>query len=285
MARKKQTLRNDSGGRCNKTLLPTKTVDEDENGKKKRKLDGDGGSGVDILYQTREGGGVKFLTEPPLQMHEIVFKATAPEYFNAKVSFTKDGDTEFQAVAVYDLKEKEDIHKTYEFFILCLYWGMKTTREVHDDIEEMLYDGMGWDVREGNRFLMRLIYLADLYQVKWLVSVLLKKWINHIVEIGPIGEVEVFNNHVRDLFAFAFTHKYMEHFNDLLFWFTYNQSALSDLSELLIKTGDTKLLLAIFCRVGAPHGNDEGCKINLYCYVQERTIKISRKGGFIRRYM
>nr|WP_292968245.1 hypothetical protein [Allomuricauda sp.] len=278
MPRTKQSPRNDSGGRCNKTLLPTKTVDEDENGKKKRKLNDDGRSGVDILYQTREGGGVKFLTAPLLQMHEIVFKATAPEYFNTKVSFTKDGDTEFEAVAVYDLKEKEDIHKTYEFFILCLYWGMKTTREVHDDIEELLYDG------EGNRFLMRLIYLADLYQVKWLVSVLLKTWIYHIVENGPETD-EVFNNHARDLFTFVFTHEYMEHFNDLLFWFTYNQSALSDLSELLIKTGDTKLLLAIFCRIGAPHCSDEDCKSNVHCYVQERTIKISRQGGFIRRYM
>ena len=144
---------------------------------------------------------------------------------------------------------------------------------------------------EGPVIIMRLIKLADFYQIKWLVIVLLEKLIEYITS-RRFALTPMFNNHVKDLFIFSLTSdEYQDKFNSLLVWFCYNQSALAGVSEALIDSGDKEVMKAVLAHSGAPLMNRKdwynkyGEKLWVYCYTCGDTIRVEHIGKYSRRYM
>jgi hypothetical protein len=138
---------------------------------------------------------------------------------------------------------------------------------------------------------MRLIKLADYYQIKWLVLVLLEELVGYITS-GRFTLTPTFNNHVKDLFIFSLTSdEYEGEFNSLLVWFYYNQCALAGVSEALIDSGDKEVMKAVLAYSGAPLMNRKdwrkknGEDLYVYCYTRGETIWVDHVEKYSRRYM
>ena len=202
----------------------------DENGPRlKKQKTFDMTCGVDLLEKSRHTGTCVFKSETwEERAHEFVLKAMLPEYFERKKKFGgKDKDTTFQAQPVYDLQNVDDsnLQETYKFFIACLYRGMTDK------------NSLSVSVPNDYTKLLRIIMLADYYQVRWLVAALMHHMSERVTQERVLWDADNINNVVEFMyFAYANAIKFREVdiFDRVLFWFTYNQCQLPDLSRAII---------------------------------------------------